>query len=131
MLSNGSRSAWSLAVTSFSCLWNITSGDQGMCIFSMCVWLSPEALNLVFHWLSEPMWGSRVRDSLAVVWFRPGLSACSGFSHLALRSVSVCWQVLCAVVRTRDSLVRKRCEEILFQRPPNCTRGKVWRPRAK
>lgn len=49
---------------------------------------------------------------------------CSGFCLLALWSVGVYWQVLCALVCTRDSPVPRRSEENLLQRPPNCTREK-------
>lgn len=38
--------------------------------------------------------------------------------------MGVRWQVLCAMACARDSPVRRRCEENLLQRPPDCTREK-------
>lgn len=69
------------------------------CASSLCVCgLLLRPWTWVFHWLSVSMWGSRVRDSLAVVEFCPGLSACSGFSHLALECGCLLADALCCGV---------------------------------
>lgn len=109
VLPNGLGSAWILAAMSLSCLWNITSGAQEMCIFSVC---SPGVPLLVCVHMG--LGSMTFSGSLSVQWLlSPGFTECG------------CWlAVLCALVCTRDSPVPRRPEKNLLQRPPNCTREK-------